>query len=64
VLAEQSLWGHFLLIQDVHKGDRILAQTCSKNHYFVIFGDLVDEFAAARPNVDEDVVDSAFDIDW
>lgn len=63
MLSEQSLRGYILLVENIHQRDSILGETGRENDDLKVLANLVDEFAAVRPDIYENVVDAAFDID-
>ena len=59
MFSEKALWCHILLVENIHERNGILAQAGSENDNLVILGNLVDELTAARPYVNEFIVDTA-----
>ena len=64
MLAEEALRGHIGLVEDVHERNGILTQGCRKDDDFVVFANLIYEFATVRTNLDKNVADAALYIDW
>jgi len=64
VLSKQSLWRYVLLVQYVHQWYSIFWETGCEDYNFEVFANLIYEFAAVRPHIYENIVDSTFDIDW
>jgi hypothetical protein len=64
VFSEESLRRYILLVEDIHKRYRVLGETGRKDYDFKVLANFVKEFAAVWPHINENVVDSALDVDW
>ena len=63
VVSEKPLGCNFILIQNVHQRNSILAQRRRENHDFKVFTNFIKEFAAVRPHFDENITGAPFNVD-
>jgi hypothetical protein len=63
VVSEKSLRRYFVLIQDIHQRNGVLAQRRGENDYFKVFTNFIKEFAAIRPHFYEDIANAPFNVD-
>lgn len=62
VVSEKPLRRYFVLVQDIHQRNGILAQRRGKNDNFKVFTNFIKEFAAIRPHFYENIARAPFNV--
>lgn len=62
VISEKPLRRYFVLVQNIHQRNSILAQRRGENDNFKVFTNFIKEFAAVRPHFYENIASAPFNV--